>query len=357
MFVYLAVASLIFWSGYFKKNRSAYIFSLTILCLMSAFRDWRLGGSDAYIYHTYFLSATDVSVLFKGKYSIGYAALNFLIRAITKNYLLFQIAYTILTTWLLHKVLSNLDLSWEEKCTAIFGYFCLRFIYNDWIALRQNIANLLFWYFSVSLYQTKYQQKKTKQLLFFCATIFIPYMFHSSAIINAILIWGVWLFSKLKFKLKAGIVVVGSVVLHALGGRVLSPLISIMTTLISDRYDMYAGTAELGSNVIYFVLRLMFFIAFCYRYNADRSKTRDAEFDILCVMMLISSIDLEIVSRVFEYYAIGLYSAIGTFSRTFSHRSRSAVALIFYFCMIAILARFLLTFNSPPFIPYRFWRT
>lgn len=354
MLFYIIIASIIFWCGYSKNSKKVYIFSMILLFTLTACRAWRLGGTDAQIYYAYFMNATSLDIFQTSDYGIAYILLNYVIRIFTGNYYAFQCIYAVITFLILHLVLSKLDISWSEKCILLFSYYCLRFFYNEWIALRQNLANLLFWYFLICVYQCEKEKKLKRVILVICA-IGIPYLFHSSALLNIGLMLGVWGLSKLQMETKAVLVPIIAFGLRTTGSKFLSPAINFMTSYISDRYEMYSGTGELGSNFIYFILRLMFFVFFCYRYYQDKSKTRDATFNIFGMMIIIAAIDLEIVSRVFEYYAIGLYVSIGTFLQSFNARSRNLAAVLFYVCMIFILIHFLNSFTSPSFIPYQFW--
>lgn len=354
MLFYIIIASVIFWFGYLKNSKKRYMFSILLLFALTACRAWRLGGTDAQIYHSYFVNAISPDIFLTSDYGIAYTLLNYIIRLFTENYYVFQFIYAAISFFILHLVLNKLDISWSEKCVLLFSYFCLRFFYNEWIALRQNLANLLFWYFLICIYQCE-KKKRIKQIVLIICAIAVPYMFHSSALLNIGLMFGVWGLSKLRMETKAILVPIVAFALRATGSRFLAPAITFMTSYISDRYEMYSGSGELGSNFIYFILRLMFFIFFCYRYYQDESKTRNAVFDIFGMMLMVAAIDLEIVSRVFEYYAIGLYAAIGTFLQSFNDRSKNLAALIFYICMIFILVHFLNSFTSPSFIPYQFW--
>lgn len=356
MIFYIIFASIIFWLGYANNNRRTYKVSLWMLFLLTACRAWRLGGTDAQIYHRFFENAVGKEIFVDSYYSVGYVFLNYIIRLFTSNYYVFQVIYAAITIYLLHLVLKKIDITWAQKCTLLFSYFCLRFFYNEWIALRQNLANLLFWYFVLCIYQCE-KDRPIKKIALIVASIAIPNLFHSSALFNIVFLFVLWVMSKIQqLWIKATIVPIISVGLYFTGARLLGPILNIVEMFGDDRYEMYVNTAALGSNIVYFVLRMFFFMAFCYRYNNSQSKSKAAALDIFSVMLMIAAVDLEIVSRVFEYFAIGLYIAIGTFFDTFTDESKNVAAVIFYVCMTIILVRFLGTFTSPSFVPYQFWR-
>lgn len=356
-FVYFFVASIVFWIGYKNNTKKSYIFCLIVLFSFTAFRYKYFGGTDSYIYNSYFQNSVSFEGIFNNNvYGVGYAFLNWIVRAFTDNYYVFQIIYAAITIVLLDIVLRELDYSWGELCVVLFTYLCLRFIYNEWVALRQNIANLIFWFVLLRFYKLNPEERK-KHIIPSILILASTYLFHTSSIVAIILFVGVYAMEKIPFNRKVFLVPLLSIGLRLFGDRLFATIISFMVTRVSDRYMMYINSDSLSSNAIYFILRLLFFVIYCYGYHSNNSRNKESVLNIMSVMIIVSSLDFQIISRVFEYFAIGLYASSGKFFDVFdaNRESRVIAELIFYFCMMIVFLRFVGYFGQgyEPIIPYR----
>ena len=168
MIWYIGVATFIFLGYFYKKDKLWYIFSLLLLFCFSAFRDLSLGGWDAEFYSDYYHFVPPLTEFngFQGEYEIGYTLFNSFLKMFSGNYAFFQIVYTAVTLFLLHIVINKLEFNDSEKCLFLFVYFCYRYIWNTWVLLRQNFANLIVWMLIFSVFTLKgkniiYKSEKT----------------------------------------------------------------------------------------------------------------------------------------------------------------------------------------------------
>ena len=139
MIYYISMATLMFF-GYFVKNRrSYYIFLIVILFAFTAFRNINLGGSDAISYQAFFRDTPVLGDFFQNlgsyRYENGFAFVNSLSKSISNNYLVYQILYTFISTILLVRLISHLDMTYKEKCLFLFTYFCFRYFLNSFVLL------------------------------------------------------------------------------------------------------------------------------------------------------------------------------------------------------------------------------
>lgn len=355
--VYFLVAVIIFWYGYKTETKRAYLLCLILLFVFTAFRYKYFGGTDSYIYTAYFSTSNSISDVFVGnKYGAGFALINWIVRLCSSNYYVFQVVYAALTIWLLHKVLNELDISWGEKALLLFTYLCLRFIYDEWVMLRQNVADLIIW-LAMIRFLKKDTADRIKYVLPMMLWIGVAYSFHTSALVVGIVIPVILLIERIPFHLKAFGVPLATLLMYFFGKPLFAPVVNFMTVYISDRYAGYADPEALESNAIYLILRLLIFAVFCYSYQWNESNTKSVVLDIMSAMLIISGLNFQIISRFMEFFAIGLYAASGQFFYTFNanKNSKQMAEVIFFVCMIIVFLRFVGYFGQgyEPLIPYR----
>ena len=365
MTIYILIALLLFAGVVSKQGKRIYKIGLFCLFFISAFRAIELGGTDVYNYQSFYEEVPTIFHLsgFESRYTIGFTVLCAFIKSFSSSYLVFQFVYAGISIFLLNKVVKTLELGGDQECLFLFSYFCLRFIYFSWVAYRQNIANLLFWFFLAALYKEIGEDNnsggcvpsgKWKKVFLIICILFIPPLFHSSAWANTVLLLIQFCLNKLGYNFKKLFVPVLSVVIYFIGTTVFPVLLDIMCT-IDSRYLMYNGVITLRGNTIYYILRFAFLILFFMYYQSERYRLKNMFMDSLCLMVLLGSINMEIMSRIFEYYAVGLYGVMALCLNYFNSKCRRLAMIIYFAGFFIIFVRFLLITDNGLYFNYSFW--
>lgn len=339
MLWYIGVATFLFLGYFYRKDKLWYIFSLFVLFCFSAFRNLNLGGSDAKFYSDYYHSVPPLTQFngFQGEYEIGYTLFNSFLKIFSDNYAFFQIVYTAVTLFLLHLVISKLDFNHNEKCLFLFVYFCYRYIWNTWVILRQNFSNLIIW----MLIFIVFTSKGRKWLIYFIAIV-ISTLFHSTSIINLILFPLMLIIKKINPKTMLIIATILSIVLYFFGIEYKEEIMNIMLKLAGERFERYSDTTQ-EINIINLLLRLglMWFIGLnIHRLNY---RWKREVFASIALTVILGSINISLVIRVYEYYAIGFYAGIIIFVRSFRKYDKFFCVIGIYVIMVIILTRYLIT--------------
>lgn len=359
MLVYIVVAVLLFIGTIAKQSKSLFWISFIYLFCITAFRNPNLGGTDAIIYQSFFDDIPGILNLsgYESKYSIGYTFINSIVKQISDNYIVFQIFYTLITFLLLYYLLKKLELNYKEKCLFLLSYFSFRFIWNEWIILRQNLADLFFWIILIELYDLLDKKSKTIHFYYlkvFCliaASIAFPALFHTSAYFNIAMIPCLLLFRKINLRYKFLITVILSVIFLIGSQAVFSTLFSY-ASLIDNRYDMYASNFDTSQNLINTFVKYAFLSLFTWHYSKENFRRKKIIYDTMAITCILSSINVEVMTRVYEYYAVGFYTIMALFLHNFSNK-RILVAFLFFVGLMVILVRFLFIFNDGLFLNYR----
>ena len=127
-----------------------------------------------------------------------------------------------------------------------------------------------------------------------------------------------------------------------------------MAVAVSSRYEMYMGSGAGNGNIINYLLKLLFFIFFSYNYNKEQYPYKKMVLDTLTMVVLISSVNQELLNRVYEYYAIGLYLSFCFVSHYFRRLDKNLVSLVFAIGLIVIFIRFIHISCGGGFLEYRF---
>ncbi len=169
MIIYILVAVFLLLGGIGKTAKIIFPIGFFGLFFLTAFRDPELAGHDYYVYSNYFsvtpslLSDKDIKA---GYFEAGFNFLNAFVKAFSNEYVVFQVAYSILIFILMWSVIKKLCLSDEQKCLFLFSFFCFHFIWDTWVILRQNIADWLFWLLLICFYRCSASEKIKKGFLF-----------------------------------------------------------------------------------------------------------------------------------------------------------------------------------------------
>lgn len=351
MLIYIALASLVFWGGFTKQARYFYKGSLIALFILTAFRrpDW--GGFDSTIYMNFFARVPLPKDLpgFQTDYGIGYIFLNSFSKTIVNNYIFFQALLAAITMVLLHCVIEKAKLRDSEKCFFVFSYFCYRFMWNTWVTYRQNIANLIFWLFVMMFWQ----RRRAKENIAMAGGVVAASLFHSSAWVNLLSIPCDKLIEKWSSRKRAIVISAVSVFLWLFGGKVFSFILNLAISRIDSRYSMYAAATIGTSNVINYVFRLAVFLWMCLYYDHSDYEKKNVALSTLSIMVILGSISSELMLRIYEYYAIGLYLALATCLREFKGKNKAIAAVIFFVVMMIIFIRGTAVFGGGVFANYQ----
>ena len=356
MIIYLVIATIIFWGAYTKNPRFFYVLGFFCIFIISAFRDVTLGGTDALNYDRIYQQTPGLFNLTKedllSDYSVGYILLNSAIRTFSTDFRVFQFLYVAITLFLLYKIIGKLRLSNKEKCILLFSYFCFRLLWYEWVLLRQNFADLIFWYCIVSCYYSLSYKRKTFYII---CSLLLPPLFHTSAFLNLLLLPMMYLLDRWSFSKKKYYVPIFSVLIYVLSSIVVNYFFPYMVFLGGDRYENYseAISTEMGNgNIVNYILRFFFYFAFILNYHRDKSTNKDLVMKTIIMVIIIGSVNFSSVNRMYEYYAIGLYLAQ---TKLLSYYKQPMIRFAYWLGMLLIFGRFLTISAEGTFLNYSMW--
>ncbi len=358
MLVYIIVASILFLGIIVKQSRYLYWIGFLLMFILTVFRDPALGGSDTLIYQNFF---ADVPVFFNltgydSEFSIGYTFLNALVKQFTDDFMFFQFIYGVVTFFLLYCILKNLKLGYKERCLFLLSYLAFRFIWSEWIILRQNLSDLFFWLILLEIYHLLEEKKEEvhwyypKLIVLLLTSIVVPALFHTSAYFNIGILPMLLVFRKFSIKNKFIITTILCVIC-LIGSQVLFGYFFNFASSFDSRYEMYAGNADSTQNIINTVVKYAFFSLFIWHYKSENYENKKFLVDTMAVTCIFSSVNVEIVMRMYEYYAVGFYSIMALFLNNFANK-RIFMAFLFFVGLMIILLRFLLIFGDGMFSQY-----
>lgn len=341
-----------------KQSRYLYWIGFLSMFILTAFRDPALGGSDALIYQNFFADVPEFLNLagYDSKYSVGYTFLNALVKQFTDDFMSFQFIYTLITFFLLHCILTNLKLNYRERCLFLLSYFAFRFIWNEWIILRQNLSDLFFWLILLKIYhlldekRVEVQWYYPKLIVLLLASIIMPALFHTSAYFNIGILPLLLIFRKFNLKNKFIITVILCVIC-LLESQALFGYFFNFASSFDSRYEMYLGNEDSMQNIINTVVKYAFFSLFVWHYKSEKYENKKFLVDTMAITCIFSSVNVEIVMRMYEYYAVGFYSIMALFLNNFANK-RILIAFLFFVGLMIILIRFLIIFGDGMFLQY-----
>ena len=351
MIIYIAFASVVFLGAFSKQSKIVYRFSLVTLFVLTAFRNPSWGGYDSVLYMELFSKVPVLCRLkgFQSDYGIGYVLLNSISKSIVDSYIFFQILLAAITIILLSLVIEKAALSNREKCLFIFSYFCYRFMWNTWVTYRQNIANLIVWLLILSFWK-KHTTKGNIMLMCGSAAVSV---FHSSAWTNLLLIPGAKVIEKLSVRKRMVMLSCASLFLWFFGNNIFQIILRFAITKIDSRYAMYEFSSTGTSNQVNYLFRLIIFLWLCYAYENLDYEMKDVALSTLSIMLILGSVQSELMLRIYEYYAIGLYLALATCMGSFQGKNRVIAAILFYTIMMTIMIRGTVIFDGGTFMHYQ----
>lgn len=359
MFVYISFLFITIMGTFIKQNKWIYRIALIYLFFISAFKSFSFGGVDSYYYQYFFTEVpglTDISFDYfaNATYGPGFVLIASLAKTISSDYLAFQIVYSFLSIALLDQVVKRIPQKEDDyilRLQFLTCYFCYRFIYNNWISLRQNIANLIIWLVLLSIHKQTSKKGYFKLMLL----VIIAALFHSTALINLLLLPLIVLLQKVEMKKKILFVIPSSAILILFSDRIFTFVLNVFTQYIDSRYNHYS--IGIGSNMVNYTIRIVCLMILYFRINGIQDDKKTVMFDTLLAMAMIGSINVSIVYRFYEYFGIGLYYTLANIPRLFN-KSRASYMLaniLVVTVMLVILTRFCITMDSGLYFTYHFF--
>ena len=130
-------------------------------------------------------------------------------------------------------------------------------------------------------------------------------------------------------------------------------ILNFAAELVDSRYKMYVKSSVGTSNIINYIFRLLLFLWMSIIYDKLKYKYKSLAISALSIMVILGSLSSELMNRVYEYYAIGLYLTFAICLSAFHGKSRLVAAIIYYVVMIIILVRGVMTFSGGVFVSYQ----
>lgn len=358
MYILFLYAIIVFICAFSKHADKWYKYCFGVLFFITAFRHPSMGGSDNIMYLITFENVPllgDISS-YDGEYNWGYILLNSICKTFLGKYIYYQIVYTIICFIFLYKTINLLNLSGKEKCLFLFSYLCFDFMWYNWGTLRQNLANHIFYYSATYYYCYRNEMKKYTKVVVLGVCLLCPMLFHSSAFIN-LLIFPILLSLKtdnINARLRMIVVLILSICLRFASGTLFGYVASIAGRL-EEGYSQYS--ADGGGNVLMFIFKILMFVVFSMRYNQINWKHKKYIYDLLTVMILISSINVTVVSRLAVYYNLGIYVAMAFIYKYFKD-IKPIVLPVFFVALFYLFMRHILFVDNALLSNYCFmWET
>lgn len=349
MIWYVLIATFLFIGFYSKYPKTHYWLSLIILFVFTAFRDTTLGDYYNTTYISIFENASVLSEfnVYAEDYELGYMLLNSLSKFFSDDFRVFQVIYTLLAIILLHLVVNKLRFTDTEKNLFLFVYFAMRFVINNFIILRQNIANLIVWYAVLS----------GAFILMSLVLIVISAQFHITSYANVVTASLMKALEKLDRKATFLITCLSSLFLVTASSGMINTLVNNFITFAGEKYAKYLVVegATVGFNWIYYFLRVGFFVLFYIFYDDIESENKSILFYVSAIAVILGSINVDIFSRFMEYYMIGIYGIMTLSYKIFNEQSRKVYMLVFYLALIVIMLRQLIVYGGGYLLNYGFF--
>lgn len=350
MIWYLLIATFLFCGYFTKKPKRYYIISLILLFIFTGFRDITLGdyNNTAYI-HAFNVVDTLPNFSFSKDYpfELGFMLFNSICKTVCNDFRFFQVVYSFVAIFLLHLVIKKMKINNKQKCMFLFVYFCMRFLINNWIILRQNIALLLIWNILLTE-KLPIKQTITKKVVPFLISCY----FHVTSIFNAI---GLFIIHKLKLfnqRIMYFWTIIISFIFLFSGTRLFTPLMNVMIQVGGDKFESYISADTAEFNLIYYFIRIAILTFLFLFYQQIKYEKKDLLFSINVMAVVVGSINVAIFSRFMEYLMIGPYLIIAISADSFDLENRKIYLFIFYIFMVVILIRSLVTYSGGLFMMY-----
>lgn len=352
MIIYILIATILFCGYFSKKPKEYYILSMLLLFVFTAFRDVALGDYNNVHYMLAFdsvdtLDKFSLSNKYKYGYEKGYMFLNSVCKSIVNDFRFFQVIYTGIAILLLNAVIKRLRLSDKQKNLFLFTYFCMRFVINNFIILRQNIAVLLIWLIILSD-----KTKIKKKIVYIIGTM----LFHVTSIFNVVFLFVEKIMEKFTRKRILYSCLILSVITLVAGNKLCTILINLIVAVAGNKFSTYLnGIGKENINFIYYLMRIVMFVCLYRYYDRYKYGKKEKLFAISAFAVVLGSINNAIFTRFMEYFMLGLYVTIPLTVEIFDSVNRRIVLCLLYVAMVIILARSVLIFGNGYLLNYRFF--
>lgn len=345
MIVLSLIACFLFWSAFQQNAEKYYKIGIWLLFLLTALRYPALGGTDNFSYVLTFQKVPLLDNLsgFESEFRIGYIYVNSILKTVFNDYIFFQIVYTALCVFFLDKAISLLDLNGKEKCLFLFGYFCFKFIWYFWGTLRQNLADVIFWYLIIYYYSKRNTFGKVKKIIIILTAVFVPQLFHSSATLNVVLVPFLIILREPKnIQTRICWVCLCSIILYIFSAGLFEILLSY-AGLVDDRYDkLYSGEEAGDGNIVNYLFRLLFYVLFTLHYKKENYKYKNLVLNAFTIVILVGSVNHSLMLRVYEYYAFSMYISFAFILHYFAKDNRTFISVMYLLVMLILLNRFII---------------
>lgn len=334
MIYYILIATFLFIGFFSRYPDRHYKVSMVLLFVFTAFRDTSLGDYENTTYKTIFMNAPLLPNfrLDTLEYEAGYTLIESITKLFSQDFRAFQVIYTLIAILLLAVVVNKLKFESRDKNLFLFIYFCMRFFINNFIILRQNIANMIIWYIVLS----------GLSLLVSILLVALSAQFHITSYANMVVIPVYKWIEKVDIRKIYIVTIITSIVLVFSSSGVANNIINMFISFAGEKYSKYliveGGTAT-GFNAIYYLLRAFFFSLFYWKYDLIETENKKCLFCISGVAVVLGSINVDIFSRFMEFYMIGIYGIMALSYRVFNEKSQKIYIFILYFAMLMIMIR------------------
>lgn len=265
---------------------------MILLFLFTGFRDIYLGDYNNKAYIQAFNVVDKLPQFsFSSNYTfeMGFMLLNSLCKTICNDFRFFQVVYTAIAIVLLHFVIKKMDISYKQRCLFLFVYFCMRFIINNWIILRQNIAILIIW--NLLLIDKLPLKSSIKKVI-------IPYViscyFHITSMLNILCLY---LKNKLILMKKEYTYVITMIISLSFlfsGTKLFQPIMNLMMQIGGEKFETYIGSETNMFNIVYYIIRIAVFTFLFLYYSKFRYRKKDLLFTINILAIIFGSINVAI---------------------------------------------------------------
>lgn len=348
--IYWIIAFILSLGSIAKGGQYFYHIGFLAMWAITAFRNVDLGGIDAGFYQIFYgqVPALENIIGWDSNYSWAYTLFNSTCKTFSHEYIFFQIIYSTVAFLLLYYIINKLELSNRQKCIFLLTFFCFRFMWDMWIILRQNIADLIYWILTIYIY--KALNDKYKCFILGILAVILPAGFHTSSWINIIFLFVFYQLFKFEYIKKTYAVIIISLI----NFFVLSPSFADvlnMVSVIDTRYMMYANEDGSG-NIAYFLARMVIVLLFFWRYNSFECKYKEYFYNMMLVMVLVGSFNVPIVVRMCDYYAIGMYGLLSCVHKLFETKSGYFINILFSILLMMIFYWFLIRLDDGQLMHY-----
>lgn len=230
---------------------------------------------------------------------IGYAAINYCVSRVTKNFHIFLFVYQLIQLCIVYYTIKPL----KKEISIVFAFFVYFFsYYNLSLNILRQIMAVMIVFFS-------YRYILKRKPIRFVLTIAIAYTFHSTAIIGLVLYPINWALNNKSLKMlsKIAIIVGGAGV--SVGYQALLTVFAKVGVLSIERYSHYVAETEVGGRYIRLLYWLIIIILIlwkgrkCIEYN-NKSLTLEMYMTMSGIFSLIAFLGGLGIVRIAYYFDV-----------------------------------------------------